>query len=112
MAKNKFSGMGANMNSMLRQAQKMQQQMASMQEELEQRILEAASGGGAVVVTMSGKKELKSVKINPEAVDPDDIQMLEDMILVAVNDAISKVDEMMASEMGKITGGLNIPGLF
>jgi DNA-binding YbaB/EbfC family protein len=61
---------------------------------------------------MSGKKELKSVKINPEAVDPDDIQMLEDMILVAVNDAISKVDEMMASEMGKITGGLNIPGLF
>lgn len=113
MAKNKFSGMGGgNMNNMLRQAQKMQQQMEQMQSELEQRTVEASSGGGAVTVTVSGKKDIKAIKISPDVIDADDVEMLEDLLLVAVNDALSKADEMMSSEMGKITGGLNIPGLF
>ncbi len=100
------------MNNMLRQAQKMQQQMEQMQSELEQRTVEASSGGGAVTVTVSGKKDIKAIKISPDVIDADDVEMLEDLLLVAVNDALSKADEMMSSEMGKITGGLNIPGLF
>lgn len=114
MAKNKFSGMGGggNMNNMLKQAQKMQQEMERIQQELEQRVVEATSGGGAVSVTVTGKKEVKAVKISPDAIDPDDVEMLEDLLLVAVNDALSKADEMMTSEMGKLTGGINIPGLF
>lgn len=112
MAKNRFPGMGGNINNMLKQAQKMQKQMEQMQAELEEKTVEATSGGGAVTVVVSGKKEVKSIKISPDAIDLDDVEMLEDLILVAVNDALSKADEMMASEMGKITGGLNIPGLF
>ncbi|MDD3765916.1 MAG: YbaB/EbfC family nucleoid-associated protein [Eubacteriales bacterium] len=112
MAKNKFPGMGGNINNMLKQAQKMQKQMEQMQAELEEKTVEATSGGGAVTVVVTGKKEVSSIKISPDAIDLDDVEMLEDLILVAVNDALSKVDEMTATEMGKITGGFNVPGLF
>ncbi len=105
-------GMGGNMNNMIKQAQKMQQDMLKMQEEMEQAEFEASVGGGVVTVKMSGKKELTSVNIKPEAVDPDDVEMLEDLILTAVNDALSKVDAANASKMSSITGGLNIPGMF
>ena len=103
---------GANMNQMIKQAQKMQEQMLKMQEEIEEKVFEATSGGGVVSVKVSGKKELKEVNIKPEAVDPDDVEMLQDLILTAVNEALRKADESSANEMGKITGGLNIPGLF
>ena len=113
MAKSRIPmGMGGNMYNMIKQAQKMQQNMMKMQEELEQTEFEATSGGGAVSVKMSGKKELLSVNIKPEAVDPDDVEMLQDLILTAVNDVIKKVDDANSSKMSSITGGLNIPGLF
>lgn len=114
MAKSRIPmGMGgANMNNMLKQAQKMQQNMLKMQEEIEKEEFEASAGGGAVTVKMSGKKELTSVSIKPEAVDPDDVEMLEDLILTAVNDVLTKVDNANASKMSSITGGLNIPGMF
>ena len=114
MAKSRMPmGMGgANMNNMIKQAQKMQQNMLKMQEEMEQSEFEATSGGGAVTVKMSGKKELTAISIKPEAVDPDDVEMLEDLILTAVNEVIKKVDNASASKMSSITGGLNIPGLF
>ena len=105
-------GMGGNMNNMIKQAQKMQQDMLRMQEEMEQSEFEASAGGGVVTVKMSGKKELISVSIKPEAVDPDDVEMLEDLVLTAVNDALSKVDAANNSKMSSITGGLNIPGMF
>ena len=104
-------GMG-NMNNMIKQAQKMQQDMVKMQEELEQSFFEATAGGGAVSVKMSGKKELTEVKISPDVVDVDDIEMLEDLILVAVNDVIKKIDQRNQAQMSKMTGGMNIPGLF
>lgn len=100
-------GMG-NMNQMMRQAQKMQEEMMKAQEELEQKTLSASAGGGAVSVEVSGKKQLVSIKISPEAVDPDDVETLEDLILAAVNEALRQVEEMSANTMGK----LNIPGLF
>ena len=103
---------GANMNNMIKQAQKMQQDMLRMQEEMEQSEFEASSGGGAVTVKMSGKKELTSISIKPEAVDPDDVEMLEDLILTAVNEVSKKVDSASANKMSSITGGLNIPGMF
>lgn len=103
---------GMNMGKMMKQVQKMQEQMQKLQEELEERTVEATVGGGVVSVTASGKKELRAIKISPEAVDPDDIEMLQDLILAAVNEALNKADEMVASEMQKITGGMKIPGLF
>jgi len=103
---------GGNMNNMIKQAQKMQQDMLRMQEEMEQSEFEATSGGGAVTVKMSGKKELTAISIKPEAVDPDDVEMLEDLILTAVNEVIKKVDSASANKMSSITGGLNIPGMF
>ncbi len=106
-----MGGMG-NMNSMIKQAQKMQKDMLKMQEEMEQTSYEATSGGGAVTVKMSGKKELLEIKLKPEVVDPDDIEMLEDLILVAVNDVMKKVDEESQAQMSRLTGGMNIPGLF
>ena len=113
MAKSRIPmGMGGNMNNMIKQAQKMQQNMLKMQEEIEQSEFEATAGGGAVCVKMSDKKELSEVKIKPEAVDPDDVEMLEDLILTAVNDVIKQVDNASASKMSSITGGLNIPGMF
>lgn len=111
MAKNKFPG-GGNMAGMMKQVQKMQQDMQKMQEELELREVQATSGGGAVTVVATGKKNIVSIKINPEAVDEDDVEMLEDLILAAVNEALRNADEMVTSEMSKITGGMNIPGLF
>ncbi|WHH57109.1 YbaB/EbfC family nucleoid-associated protein [Petroclostridium sp. X23] len=111
MAKGGFPGMG-NMNNMIKQAQKMQKDMAKMQEELEKRTVEASAGGGAVTVIASGKKQIEEIKIDPEVVDADDVEMLQDLIMAAVNEAMRKADEMVASEMGKITGGMNLPGMF
>ncbi len=102
---------GGNMNTMMKQVQKMQKQMEDMQKELEQREVEATSGGGAVTVRVDGKKNLLGLKIDPEALDIDDVEMLEDMIVASINEAFRKADEMTDSEMKKITGGVNIPGL-
>ena len=90
----------------------MQEQMLKMQEEMEDKVHEATAGGGAVTVKINGKRELQEIKISQEVVDPDDVEMLEDLILAAVNEGLRKVDESSASEMSKLTGGLNIPGLF
>lgn len=103
---------GGNMNAMLKQAQKMQEDMAVLQEDLEKREYTATSGGGLVSVTVDGKHLIKSIKINPDAVDPDDSEMLEDLVTVAVNEAISNAIKTAETEMGAITGGLNVPGLF
>lgn len=104
--------MGGNMNKMMKQVQKMQQDMAKMQEELANRTVEATAGGGAVKVVASGKQEIVSITLKPEAVDPEDIEMLQDLLLAAVNEALRQSQEMVSKEMGKLTGGLNIPGLF
>lgn len=111
MAKGGFQGGGmGNMNNMIKQAQKMQKDMMKVQEELELRQIEASAGGGAVTVVVTGKKELVSIKIKPEVVDPEDVEMLQDLILAAVNEAIRKAEEMVSGEMGKLTGGLGLPG--
>lgn len=104
-------GGGGNMNQMLKQAQKMQEDMANLQEDLEQREYSASSGGGAVNVTVDGKHLIKSIKISPDIVDPEDTEMLEDLITVAVNEAIENASKTAEEEMGAITGGLNLPGL-
>ena len=101
---------GGNMQQLARQAQKLQQQMTKMQEEIEAREFEASSGGGMCTAKVNGKKEVLEVKINPEAVDPDDIETLEDLIVAAVNEAIGKVEADASSEMAKITGPMGIPG--
>ena len=100
---------GGNMNNMIRQAQKMQQDMMKAQEELESKTYEAQAGGGVVSATVSGKKELIGVTIDPEAVDPDDVEMLQDLIVAAVNEALRKASEDAASQMSRLTGGLNLP---
>ena len=107
------AGMNANKNvsNVIKQAQKMQEEMEKVQEEMESKTVEATSGGGAVTVTANGKKEILTLKISPDAVD-DDVETLEDLIMVAVNDAIKKADDMMAEGMSAVTGGINIPGLF
>ena len=102
---------GGNMQSMLKQAQKMQEDMASMQAELETREYEVAAGGGVVNVKINGKKEILSVKLAEEIVDPDDIETLEDLIVAGVNEAIKKVEADASAEMSKLTGGMNIPGM-
>ncbi len=105
-----YGGMGGlggmNMNNIMKQAQKMQKQMAQTQETLKDKTLEMTSGGGAVKIVISGAKEIKEIKIKPEVVDPEDVEMLEDLILSAVNEAIRQADEMYNNEMSKITGGL------
>mgnify|MGYP000022185882 CR=1 FL=1 len=102
-----------NMAGMMKKVQKLQADMAKMQEELKKRTIEASTGGGAVKVVINGEKQIVSLKIEPSAVDPEDVEMLQDLILSAVNQAMVKVDEMMASEMSKLTSGLNLPaGLF
>ncbi len=111
MARGGFPGMG-NMNNLMKQARKMQEQVLKMQEELEKKTVEASAGGGVVTVVASGKKEIVEIKINPEVVDPDDIEMLQDLILAATNEALRKADEMVQNEMSKIAGGMGIPGLF
>ncbi len=109
-----FPGMmgGGQMQQLARQAQKLQAQMAEKQEELEAREFEASAGGGAVSAKVSGKKQLLALQIKPEVVDPEDVEMLQDMILAAVNEAIRMADETTEREMGKLTGGLGMPGLF
>ena len=115
MAKGGFprnmGGMG-NMNNMIRQAQKMQEQMLKAQESLAEKVIEASVGGGAVNVKVNGKKELIELNISPDAVDPEDVEMLQDMIMSAVNEALRKADEEAAQSLGSITGGMSIPGLF
>ncbi|HBF64884.1 MAG TPA: YbaB/EbfC family nucleoid-associated protein [Clostridium sp.] len=109
MAKGGFPGMGGmNMNNLMKQAQKMQKQMQEKQEELGERTLEMTSGGGAVKVVITGKKEIKEVKLNPDVVDPEDVEMLEDLIMSAVNEAIRQVEEMYNNEMGRMTGGMGM----
>ena len=105
-------GMGGNMQQLARQAQKLQQQMTKMQEELELREYEASAGGGMVAVKVSGKKEIIDLQIKPEAVDPDDVEMLQDMVMAAVNEALRIASETTEREMSKITGGMSMPGLF
>lgn len=109
-------GMGggpSNMQSMIKQAQKMQEEMAEKQAELEEREYDVSAGGGVVNVKINGKKEILSVKIDPEVVDPDDVETLEDLIVAAVNEAIKKVEAISAAEMQKITGTMNLPaGMF
>ena len=101
-----------NMNKMMKQVQKMQADMAKLQQELAEKEVEASSGGGVVTVKVNGKQEVLAIKIKPEAVDPEDVEMLEDLITAAVNEALRKSQEMVAGEMSKITGGMKIPGLF
>ena len=114
MAKGGFRGMPGGMNqaAMMKQAQKMQQEMLRMQEEMENKTYSAAAGGGMVTATVSGKHEVKDIVINPEAVDPDDVEMLQDMIIAAVNEAMRAADDDSANNMSRLTGGLNLGGLF
>ena len=104
--------MSKGLAGIMKQAQMIQQKMAKLQEEAANKTAEATAGGGAVTVLVSGKNEIKSLTIKPEAVDPNDVEMLQDLIIAAVNEALKKVHEEMSSEMSKITGGMNIPGLF
>ena len=108
-----YGGGGSNnIQQLARQAQKIQDDMEAASAELETKEYEAAAGGGAVKVTVSGKPELIKVEIQPEVIDPDDVEMLEDLIITAVNDAISQINQISAKNIEKVTGGFNIPGLF
>ena len=110
MAKGFHGGMGGGMNmNMIKQAQKMQQDMLNIQNEIEEREFSASSGGGAVTATVNGKRELLSLSLSPETVDPDDVEMLEDMIVAAVNEALRNAETTMNEAMRKLTGGLNLP---
>jgi len=100
-----------NFNNMMKQAQKLQEQMMALQEEVGRKKVEATAGGGMVTVEANGKQEIVSIKIDPEVVSKDDVQMLEDLVLAACNEALRKSRELVTQEMGKITGGLKIPGL-
>lgn len=114
MAKGGFPGLGGggNMNNLIKQAQQFQKKMEDLQKELEEKKFEEKAGGGAVAAVANGKKQLVEITINPEVIDPDDVEMLQDLILTACNAALRKAEEATASEMGKLTGGLNIPGMF
>lgn len=101
-----------NMGNMMKQVQKLQKQMQKAQEELKEKTVEGTAGGGMVTVVANGHKEILEVKIKPEAVDPDDVEMLQDMVLVAMNNALKQVDDLVQQDMGKYTGGMNLPGLF
>lgn len=108
-------GMGGgpqDMNSMIRQAQKMQENMEELQADLDAREYDISAGGGVVSIKINGKKEITEIIIKPEIVDPDDIEMLQDILIAGVNEAIKKVEETNSAEMGKITGNMNIPGMF
>ena len=114
MARGGFPGGfgGGYLNNLMKQAQKLQKEMEQAQQELETKEFEASVGGGAVLVKVNGKKEVLSIKIKEEVVDPDDVEMLEDLVLSAVNEALKKAEEETANKMGKLTGGMNIPGMF
>ena len=105
-------GGAQNMNAMIHQAQKMQDEISELQEEIEAREFSATAGGGAVQVVVTGKKSIKSLTIQPEVVDPEDIEMLQDLVISAINEAINNVEETTETEMSKITGGVSLPGLF
>jgi DNA-binding YbaB/EbfC family protein len=105
-------GMPGNMNNLMKQAQKMQKQMEENQKALEEKEFSASAGGGAVEITVSGKKEITSVKLKEEVVDPEDIEMLEDLIMAAANEALRKVEEETANSMSKLTGGMGLGGGF
>lgn len=108
-------GMGggpSDMNSMIRQAQKMQEQMAEKQAELDEREYEVQAGGGVVTVKIKGTKEILDIQLQPEVVDPDDVETLQDILVAAVNEAIKKVESTNEQELGKITGNMNLPGMF
>ena len=114
MAKNNFRGMPGGMNqaAMLKQAQKMQQDMLRMQEEMENKTYTATAGGGMVSATVNGKHEVLNLEIKPDAVDPDDVEMLQDMVIAAVNEAMRAADTDAANNMSRLTGGLNLGGMF
>ena len=115
MKANLPKGMGGgaqNMQAMIRQAQKMQEDMAAKQEELDAREYEIKAGGGVVTVKINGKKEILSIDIDPEVVDPDDVETLQDILVAGVNEAIKRVEDTNSKEMEKITGSMNMPGLF
>ena len=114
MAKNNFRGMPGGMNqaAMMKQAQKMQQELIRMQQEQETKTYTASAGGGMVSATVNGKHEVVDMKINPEAVDPDDVEMLQDMVMAAVNEAMRSADNDAAQNMSRLTGGMNLGGLF
>ncbi|MEF9921543.1 MAG: YbaB/EbfC family nucleoid-associated protein [Anaerovoracaceae bacterium] len=107
----KPSGGGGGMQKQMQQMQAMQKQMEMMQAEIDEKEITTTSGGGAVSVTVSGKKEITALTIDKEVVDPDDVEMLQDLIIVAVNEGLRQIDELSNNEMSKLTGGLNIPGL-
>jgi DNA-binding YbaB/EbfC family protein len=108
----KFNPMGgANMSQMMKQAKKMQEEMAKTQAEMQAKIFEGSAGGGAVLASVTGKQQLVEIQIKPEVVDPEDVEMLQDLIIAAVNDAVKQSQDTVSAEMAKITGGLNIPGL-
>ena len=98
--------------NIMKQAQQMQRRMAELQEELENKQVEASAGGGMVTAVVSGKQQLLDLKIDPTVADPDDVEMLQDLVIAAVNEAIKQSQQMAQEEMGKLTGGMNIPGLF
>lgn len=104
--------MAKGLGNIMKQAQQMQQKIARLQQELEGREVEATAGGGMVTAVVNGKQQLLNLKIEKEAVDPEDVEMLEDLVTAAVNEAIKQSQEMMQQEMGKVTGGMNLPGLF
>ncbi len=114
MAKNNFRGMPGGMNqaAMMKQAQKMQQELLRMQEEQENKTYSASAGGGMVTATVNGKHELVNLEIKPDAVDPEDVEMLQDMVIAAVNEAMRSADADAANNMSRLTGGLNLGGLF
>ena len=108
----KGMGGGQNMNAMLRQAQKMQEDMAALQEDLDAREYDISAGGGMVKLKINGKREIVALDINPDIVDPDDVETLADIVIAAVNEGIKRVDTTNETEMAKITGGMGMPGLF
>ena len=105
-------GGAQNMNAMIRQAQKMQDEITTLQEDIENREFSATSGGGAVSVVVTGKKTIKSLTINKDVVDPEDVEMLQDLVISAINEAVNQVESTTETEMSKITGGVSLPGLF
>jgi len=110
-----FQGMpggGMNMQQMMKQAQKMQKQMMEMQEDLANKTLDVSAGGGAIKVTINGEKQITDLTISPDVVDPDDVEMLQDLVISAVNEAIRQMDEAVSGQMSKLTGGMSLPGLF
>ena len=104
--------MSKGLGNIMKQAQQMQQKMARMQQELESKEVEATAGGGMVTAVVNGKQKLLSLKIEKNVVDPEDVEMLQDLVIAAVNEAVKKSQDMMQEEMGKITGGFNLPGMF